>query len=55
MAASSAEAFEEHHVTSPAPSEGLQAVFDERDLELSSALMKLEKKEQALLDRLGHV
>jgi hypothetical protein len=37
-----------------APVEGLQAVSDERDLELSSALMSAGKK-KALLDRLDHV
>jgi len=46
---------EKHHVTRLRPSEGLQAVSDERDLELSSALMSAGKKKQALLDRRDHV
>lgn len=53
-AASSAGHPEKHHVTRLRPVEGLQAVFDERDLELSSALMGSEKKKQALLDRHDH-
>jgi hypothetical protein len=46
---------EKHHVTRLRPSEGLQAVSDERDLKLSSALMSAGKKKQALLDRRDHV